>query len=191
MNKFEIEIQVKVKSNKKLVAFLRRRAKFISKSQQIDEYFSPRHNDFLSKRPIKEWLRLRNANGNYSLNYKNWYFNKEGKSFHCDEYETKIDQLDQAKRILLALGFERIVIVDKVRQVWTYNDYEIALDSVKNLGAFVEIEYLGKDKKVNPEKVAEQMVNFLKEVGCEEIMINYVGYPFQLLFPEEVKHEKQ
>jgi len=35
------------------------------------------------------------------------------------------------------------------------------------------------------------MVNFLKSIGCGKIERNYVGYLFQLLFPEEVKFEEQ
>jgi len=78
-----------------------------------------------------------------------------------------------------------------MRKVWTCENYEIAIDSVKGLGDFVEIEYIGKEKKVDPEKITEEMVNFLKSIGCGKIKRNYVGYPFQLLFPEEVKYENQ
>ena len=56
---------------------------------------------------------------------------------------------------------------------------------------FVEIEYIGKDEEVDPKKVTREMVDFLKNIGCGKIQINYVGYPFQLLFPEEVKFEEQ
>lgn len=35
------------------------------------------------------------------------------------------------------------------------------------------------------------MVDFLKQVGCGKIIRNYVGYPFLMLFPSEVKYEVQ
>jgi len=35
------------------------------------------------------------------------------------------------------------------------------------------------------------MIKFLKNIGCGKIKRNYVGYPFQLLFPSEVKLEEQ
>ena len=89
------------------------------------------------------------------------------------------------------LNFKSLVKVDKIRKIWEYQDYEVAVDSVKNLGDFVEIEYIGKDRNVDPKKVTEEMINFLKSVGCKKIKRNYVGYPFQLLFPEEVKFEEQ
>ena len=95
------------------------------------------------------------------------------------------------KKILEVLNFKSIVKVDKLRKTWTYKNYEIATDSVKGLGDFVEIEYIGKDEKVDPKKITEEMINFLKSVGCGQIKRNYVGYPFQLLFPKEVKYEEQ
>ena len=67
----------------------------------------------------------------------------------------------------------------------------VAIDSVKNLGDFVEIEYIGEDNKIDPKAMTEEMINFLKKVGCGKITRNYVGYPFLLLFPEEVKYEVQ
>ena len=78
-----------------------------------------------------------------------------------------------------------------MRKIWTYKDYEVAVDSVKTLGDFVEVEYIGKDEKVNPGKVTGEMVDFLKKVGCGKITRNYVGYPFLMLFPNEVEYEVQ
>jgi len=136
-------------------------------------------------------LRLRDADGKYSINYKNWHFDENGKSHYCDEFETKIEDIEQVRKILSVLNFKPIVTVDKLRKIWTYKDYEVAVDSVKNLGDFVEIEYIGKDEKVNPEKVTGEIISFLKQVGYGKIIRNYVGYPFLILFPGEVKYEVQ
>jgi len=191
MDNVEIEIQVNIEDNKPLIDFLEKNADFKKETHQIDEYFYPVHRNFIKVRPVKEWLRLRDSGGKYSINYKNWYFDEDGKSRHCDEYETEIKDLTQLKKILDVLNFKSIVKVDKIRKVWIYKDYEIAVDSVRGLGNFVEIEYIGEDKKVNPKKITEEMINFLKNIGCGKIKRNYVGYPFQLLFPEEVKYEEQ
>lgn len=191
MDNVEIEIQVNIENNKPLIDFLKKNADFKKETHQIDEYFSPAHRNFISVRPVKEWLRLRDSDGKYSINYKNWYFDEDGKSRHCDEYETEIGDLNQLKKTLDVLNFKSIVKVDKIRKVWTYKDYEIAVDSVRGLGNFVEIEYIGKDEKVNPKKITEEMINFLKSLGCGKIKRNYVGYPFLLLFPEEAKFEEQ
>ncbi len=185
----EIEIQVQIENSKGLAAFLKEKASFVGESHQIDSYYSPAHRDFTSVRPIKEWLRLRNSSGKYSINYKNWHFDKKGHSHYCDEYETPIQSLEQLENIFTALNMKPIVVVDKMRKIWNFKDYEIALDTIKGLGDFVEVEYKGKNNQ-NPKKITDEMINFLKKFNVGEISRNYVGYPFQLLFPDEVKYEK-
>lgn len=189
-NNIEIEIQVNVENIKPLISFLRKNAKFQSESHQTDEYFSPHHRNFLNVRPVNEWFRTRDNNGIFSLTYKNWYYDKNGKSeSFCDEFETKIDDLESFRKILIALNFKFITKVDKTRKIWIYKDYEIAIDSVVNLGDFVEIEYVGKNKNVNPKAVTAEMISFFKKIRCGKITRNYVGYPFLLLFPKEAKFE--
>ena len=56
-----------------------------------------------------------------------------------------------------------LVIVDKVRKTWLYQDYEIAIDRVKNLGNFVEIEYKGEVAVEDASKITKEMVNFQKK----------------------------
>lgn len=191
MENIEIEIKVRVQNDKPLLDLLEKNGSFHSEKHQVDEYFSPVHKDFLSDRPVKEWLRLRDADGTYSINYKNWHYDEGGKSHYCDEYETNVEDAGKMKKILDALNYRSIAIVDKVRKIWMYKDYEIGIDSVKNLGNFVEIEYVGKEEKVDPTKITTEMVNFLKEVGCGTIERNFVGYPFQILFGNEVELEIQ
>ena len=190
-NNIEIEIQVNVEKIKPLIKFLKSNAVFRAKKHQIDEYFSPIHKDFLGVRPVSEWLRLRNTGKQYSINYKNWHYGKDNKSYYCDELETGIENIDKVRKILSALNFKSIVTVDKLRKTYTYKNYEVAIDSVKTLGDFVEIEYIGKDEKADPKKITAGMIDFLKKTGCGKIKRNYGGYPYLLLFPKEVKYEEQ
>jgi adenylate cyclase class 2 len=186
----EIEIQVQIEKTQKLLAFLKKEAKFCGKLEQIDSYFIPAHRNFTKVRPIKEWLRLRSSSGKHTINYKNWHYDKAGRSHFADEYELEISDPAKMKGIFKALDMKPIVTVHKMRETWVYKDWEIAIDSIKNLGDFVEIEYKGKDKGKKPTEITQEMVNFLKKLDCGEIKRNYQGYPFQLLFPKEISHEK-
>jgi len=191
MKDIEIEITVNIENSKSLIDFLEKNAEFKREKHQVDEYFSPVHRDFTEVRPVREWLRLRNEDGKYSINYKNWHYDDDPeRSSYCDEYETKVEDLDKIKKILEVLDLKPLVKVDKLRKTWVYNDYEVDVDSVKELGDFVEIEYIGKEK-VDPKKSTDEMVNFLKKLGCGKIKRDYVGYPFRLLFPNEAKWEEQ
>lgn len=177
----EIEIRMRVKDSKPLLKFLEKKGSFKYEKHQRDEYFTPAHRDFIKTEPVKEWLMLRKEEGKNSLNYKNWHYNKDGKSYHCDEYESKLDDLDNAGRILKALNFKSLIVVDKKRKTFMFEDYEIALDSVEELGDYVEVEYKGKEDKSDTKKVASRMKNFIEKTGCEILEQDFVGYPFLLL----------
>ncbi len=185
----EIEIQVKVEHTTPLLEFLEKNANFKGEQHQRDEYYVPVHRDFVGVRPVNEWLRLREANGACSINYKFWHRDENGSSTYCDEYETSVGDKEQIKKIFSAMDFTPRIIVDKTRKAWHYKDWEVSLDSVKDLGDFVEIEYKGEDEDVDPIQIAAEMVAFLKSIGCGVIKKNHVGYPFQLLYPDEVKFE--
>ncbi len=190
MQDIEIEVKVKIEKIAALKKFLKKNGKLKSQGQQIDEYFTPLEKSFLSVRPIKEWLRLRVSDGKYSINYKNWHYKNQRVADYCDEYETKLEKIDQIKKILHALGFTQITVVDKERESWIYKDYEISIDQVKNLGDFVEIEYIGKTK-VDPSRESERMISFLRKINCGKITRNYIGYPWLLLFPDESDEEEK
>ena len=85
---------------------------------------------------------------------------------------------------------KEIVVVDKIRKTYLYQDYEIAVDSVKGLGDSVEIEYKGEPGSRQAVDIANDMVRLLKQIGCGKITRDYVGYPFQLLFPDEMVAEE-
>ena len=191
MHDKEIEIQVQVEHIGALREYLIERAELISTSRQVDEYFTPLDRDFVAVHPVREWLRLRDADGKASINYKNWHPDADGKTRWCDEFETSVASTETMRKILGALGFRSIVTVDKQRETWVYKQYEIALDSVKGLGDFVEIEYKGSESAPDHKTITNEMVQFLKDLRCGQIKRNYQGYPFMLLFPEEVKQEVQ
>ena len=146
--------------------------------------------DFLSVRPVKEWLRLRSENGKYSITYKNWHYQKDGRSYHADEYESVIDNIKGLKKLFKALDFNTLTTVNKIRKTWIYKDYEISLDTVENLGDFVEIEFKGESQNPDHKKISVEMVEFLRKLDCGKIKKNNGGYPFLLLFPEETKYEE-
>jgi adenylate cyclase class 2 len=181
----EIELQASVENVKPLKDLLEKEGEFQYERHQIDEYFTPIHRDFIAAKPTHEWLRLRDADGHCSFNYKNWHFDDEGRGLYADEFETKIEDLVMARKILTAIDVKPVVIVDKVRKTWRYKDYEICLDSVKNLGDFVEIEYMGKKDPSEHKNIMAEMTGFLKGLGCGRIEINHSGYPALLLFGHE------
>lgn len=186
----EVEIKVKVEKIEPLLEFLEKKGKFKGEKHQIDRYFTPAHRDFLSARPTKEWLRIRNSDGKASITYKDYHYDETGKSLYCDEYETEVVDEKQIEKIFAAINIKQLTVVDKVRKIWMWSDFEIAVDSVKNLGDFVEVEFKGDVGKKTPKEISKSMINFLKQFDLGKITRDYVGYPFMLMFPNEVVEEE-
>jgi adenylate cyclase class 2 len=185
----EIEIQARVKGVDKLIKFLEKNAQFTGEKYQKDGYYTPEHKNYLDKQPISEWLRLRESKTS-SITYKKWHYDSNGKTDYNDEFESEISDIDQFRKIFEALDFKLLVTVEKRRKTWKYKDYEVAIDSITDLGEFVEVEYKANKLSDKPSTITKQMVEFLKNSGCSKVERNYVGYPFMLLFPDKVVFEE-
>ncbi|MFH1332524.1 MAG: class IV adenylate cyclase [archaeon] len=141
----EVEIKIPVSHNEfysvREMIKNSKTASFIDKSTQIDHYYVPAHRNFVGVKYPFEWLRVGVRGGKTIVNYKHFYPENEEKFTHCDEFSTEIENGEQLTKIMLALNFKKIVTVEKTREAYLYdNIFEVALDKVKDLGFFVEIE---------------------------------------------------
>ena len=83
-----------------------------------------------------------------------------------DEYEFAVDDGNAARQMLAALGWQKIVTVDKVRLESKTKDYTICIDEVAELGLFIELEVLTEDSAV-VKNIQQQMCNFLKNLNID------------------------
>jgi adenylate cyclase class 2 len=148
--------------------------------RQVDTYYNAPHRDFLAPVVISEWLRLRETDNGASVNYKRWLPEDAEIKTHCDEYETPIDDAEALRRTLLALGFTKLVAVDKTREEWTIpGEVVVAFDTVSDTGHFVEFEFKGEAKS------AEEAITRLQEFidGLDVRLGDRInrGYPHMLL----------
>lgn len=178
--KSDVETEIKIKLSKnefdELNDFMNEKAKFINENRQVDTYYQPTHRKFLKKELTNEWLRIGIRGNKKILNYKNWHSN-----MFCDEFEVEIDNSENLDKILKILGLEIICVVDKVRKTFLYLDkYEIALDHVKELGYFIEIEV----KKYSGEPIEEydELIRLAKKMGLNLDNIDKRGHPYNLIY---------
>jgi len=183
----EIEIQVEIEKINPLIAFLEKEGEFLYEDHQLDEYYTPAHRNFADLDPINEWLRLRDSNGKFSITYKNWHRDENKKAYHCDEFESGLESFEQVEKILNILDFKTVVGVEKNRSAYKYLDYEIAIDKVKNLGTFVEVEFKGENNKDHNE-IVQDMIKFLKSLELGKLKRNSVGYAYKLLYPDRTEY---
>lgn len=180
--KNDIETEIKVKLSKeefeKIEKFMKSKAKFLKNSKQIDTYYQPTFRKFLKEKDevIDEWLRIGIRGNKKILNYKNWHDN-----MYCDEYEVEIDNEENLDKIFKVLGLEQIAVVDKLRNTYYYLDkYEVALDFVKDLGYFIEIEV----KEYTSDTILEydKLLKIAKDLGLNLNNIDKRGYPYHIIY---------
>jgi len=175
-NKYiEVELKFPLLNPEQLIQKLNKIAK--SKQQKIfqkDTYYIPAHRNFLAKEKVIEWLRIRETNDKITLNYKNWY--PDG--LHCKEFETKIEDITALKNIFESLDFKEIVVVEKIRSTWILKEVEIAIDEVKGLGFFVELE---SKSNLDFEDAKKLLYKILEQLKAETGTQDFLGYPYMLL----------
>lgn len=147
---------------------------------QKDTYYIPAHRNFLANKWPNEWLRLRETSRGASLDYKNFHRETPEKAAdYCDEFQTKIESADELRKIFLNLNFSEAVIVEKSRSAWNYKNVEIAVDEVKNLGFYVELE--SKRDVKDPKEEKHYLFSVLSELNAKVGEEDTYGYPYLIL----------
>jgi adenylate cyclase class 2 len=142
----EIEAKLKVDSllevEQKLTEF---GAEFLAEQSQTD-YFFDDANAVLTTTDRCLRLRRQSVAGRerFFLTYKGA---KEKNNFKKRrEIEIEIKEADSTQKLLSALGYEKVLVIEKKRRLWQLGGCSVALDQLPLLGTFVEIE--GPDDKI-------------------------------------------
>ena len=136
----EIEVKLKVDSLQDVERKLGEvGAEFVEEQLQTDTYFDDA--DSALKNGDRA-LRLRQQRAgqkeNTFLTYKGA---KEKNDFKKrQEIEIEVGNGDSAEKLLLALGYEKVLVFEKKRRVWRLGGCVVCLDELPLLGSFVEIE---------------------------------------------------
>jgi adenylate cyclase class 2 len=75
--------------------------------------------------------------------------------------------------IIELLDYHEVVKVDKIRTKTRYNDMEICLDEVQNLGSFIEVE---KIVTGDGDVVQEELFTFLESIEIKREDRVFSGY---------------
>jgi len=146
-----INIEIKAKSNNhdEIREILKsRNAEFKGVDHQIDTYFKVN----LGR------LKLREGTiENFLIHYQRE--NKEGPK-QSEIILFKSDPKSSLKEILTkALGV--LVVVDKKREIYFIDNVKFHIDTVEDLGTFVEIEAIDYEGNIGEDKLLEQCQSFL------------------------------
>jgi adenylate cyclase class 2 len=143
--------------------------------RQVDTYYDAPNRDFAE---TDEALRIRREEGpdgaTARVTYKGPLVETASKSRR--EVETGVDDADDLDAILDALGFSPAAVVEKERERYVLDDYTVTLDTVADLGEFVEIEREVPESDL--EATRDEAVAHLRDLGLdpdEQIRTSYLG----------------
>lgn len=165
----EIEILVEVYSSPEVVIKILEQFECCGTQETIDTYYydplrtNLKPNDKLE---INECLRLRTKNNNNYITYKVDHFDDNGKWLYSDEYETKIDDIFMIRNILEKLGLKKLLSIHNSKKIYHYQDYEIAFETVEELGYFLEVEYC-TNEDVDVKNVKKQIQSFINSLDIK------------------------
>ena len=162
----EIEILVEVYDTHEKVKEVLSKFNYIGLKHTIDEYYyDPKRNTLKpdEKNNLQHCLRLREKNNDYSITFKDDVFDG-AKWLYSNEYETKIEDINVLRTIFDKIGLKKFIKIDNKKETYTYNNYEIVLEDVKDLGLFIEVELCTNDD-VDVKKVKEEIQEFIDSLG--------------------------
>lgn len=152
--------------------------KLVWQGEEKDTYFAHPVRDFAK---TDEALRVREEEGKYFLTYKGPKLDSETKT--REEIAIRVDDFQSITDILKNLGFNEYGVVKKHRKKMLLGKYEVCLDSVGNLGEFVEIEILTPSHLMSHEvdELREEVLEILGQLGLTRTeRRSYL----ELLYPE-------
>lgn len=90
------------------------------------------------------------------------------------DIDLPLEDPNRMEDILMNSGYEYVVLIDKVRDSFQYNGYEINIDNIRDLGYFIEIEAQSAEININ-EKILD-MKKILNHLGIADEDIIERGY---------------
>ena len=164
----EIEILVEVYDDIYSIKEKLKDFDYLGLKHTIDEYYYDPKRDELKpdkNNQLNHCLRLRTKNNEYSITYKDDVFEND-KWLYSNEYETKVDNIDITREIFNKLGLKKFIVIDNKKETYKYNDYEIVIEDVKDLGLFMEVEYCTKED-VDIKKIKKEIQNFIDNLDIK------------------------
>lgn len=181
----EIEIRNQLFNESDVLNFFKdNNIKIHKQTHQIDTYYdNPDDSFFKDINHVNDWIRMRNEDGVLSFNYKHWLPEGAEVRTYCEEKEYIINSKEEFDPILHKLGFKGnfkpIIKVDKHRTSFLFQDCEISIDKVTDLGTFIEIEYKGENKNIN--EALDHIKNTFKKIPANVGPADHKGHAYHLL----------
>ena len=171
------EVETKIPIDKKEVRRIRKKIKdianFSKKEKKSDFYFGIEKPNYPRKA-----FRIRYNGKKYIINFKKWKKKYWGKGIVVkEEFEFELSHKEEFLTLMEELGFVRWMRKLKLGESYNHKKDKritIELNYVKNLGYFIEIEYLAKKHEIK--KAIRKIISTLSELEISKDQIDNTGY---------------
>lgn len=179
----EIEIRAKVNSLEETRKRLEELgAGFEQEIEQKDYIFKRKEDINKVQGPGSFLLRLRKTGEKSSLTFK--ALTKTAGAW--EEHQTEIESFEEAKKILLRIGFVEALRMNKKRTKGRLNEINLCLDNIKELkGEYIEAEIISDNK----EDAKKDLIELFNKIGVKEEQIEHRGYVAILFQMQGVKFD--
>lgn len=162
---YEVEVKARLQNREETInKLLSLGCSFGEELTQVDHIFIPNGIPFPPPydTPV---LRIRKQNDKHLLTLKIAQSNRQD----CIEHELEIKDGDKMLEIMNLINYKKVPTVSKKRVKTNFNDIEIVIDIVENLGEFIEVERIVDE--ADPEirqQIQKELLNFLSSLGIKE-----------------------
>lgn len=173
MSILNIEIKAKSENNDEIRSILKlKKAEFNGEDHQIDTYFNTKSG------------RLKLREGNIENNLIHYERENTKGPKKSDITLFKSNPSSTLKELLTkAIGI--LTIVDKKREIYFIENVKFHIDTVEELGTFIEIEAIDKNRTIGKEKLLQQCQHYLDLFKISESNLISVSYSDLLLEKQE------
>ena len=179
----EIEILVEVYSNIEKCKEVLNKYDYKGSKEVIDiYYYDPLRDDLKpnDKNEINKCMRLRKKDDKNYITYKVDKFDDNNIWLYSDEYETEVEDFNKIKEIINLLGLKELLTIHNNKTIYKTDKYEIALEEVKDLGTFLEVEYC-TDEDVDVKSIKNEIQEFIDNLNIETSEELHIGKPEMML----------
>ncbi len=179
----EIEIKIQLGDLDEVRAVLEKQGcVFESPKAQEDTIFIPNNEPTVPVPAGVNVLRIRRQNNKAVFTLKQSDF---GNNLSKTEIETEVLDAESMEKAVGLLGYKKIAVVNKSRQICKFKGFEICLDLVEKLGDYLEMEKITDE---DPETVQAEMLSLLGELGIDAS--KQVGYGYDVIYVQKFGGDK-
>lgn len=165
----EVEAKIKIEDPEVYRRLLKPFSRFVGRIEKVDDYYTLQSD---GKYPRKS-LRVRRTGKFYEVNFKEKLSYVQG--VHAKkESEFAVSDIKNFFGLINDFGFRKWLTKEKISEIYhVERNFHVEINNVKNLGWFLEIEYL-TEKDVG--KARKKILGVMKKLGVREREIIENGY---------------